>query len=66
MNYDLKFYDQQYTIEAITLDNQTLRYRAFENIIYVKNQVDTNFQKLIIFVPETYIVTLLNSVKIIR
>lgn len=54
MNYDLEFDDQQYTIETITLDNQTLRYRAFENIIYVKNPVDTNFQKLSIFVPETY------------
>lgn len=54
MNYDLKFDEQKYTIETITLDNKTLKYRAFENIIYVKYPVDTNFQKLSIFVPETY------------
>ena len=54
MNYDLKFDDKKYTIETITLDDKTLKYRAFENIIYVKNPVDTNFQKLSIFVPETY------------
>ena len=56
MNYDLKFDEQKYTIETITLDNKTLKYRAFENIIYVKYPVDTNFQKLSIFVPETYYV----------
>ena len=53
MNYDLKFDDKKYTIQTITLDDKTLEYRAFENIIYVKNPVDTNFQKLSIFVPET-------------
>ena len=42
------------TIETITLDEKTLKYRAFENIIYVNNPIDTNFQKLSIFVPETY------------
>ena len=54
MNYDLKFNDKKYTIETITLDEKTLKYRAFENIIYVNNPIDTNFQKLSIFVPETY------------
>lgn len=54
MNFDLKFNDKKYTVETITLDDKTLKYRAFENIIYVKNPVDTNFQKLSIFVPETY------------
>ena len=54
MNYDLKFNDKKYTIETITLEGKTLKYRAFENIIYVKNPVDANFQKLSIFVPETY------------
>lgn len=46
MNYDLKFDDKKYTIETITLDEKTLKYRAFENIIYVKNPIDPNFQKL--------------------
>ena len=55
MNYDLKFDDKKYTIETITLDEKTLKYRAFENIIYVKNPIDPNFQKLSIFVPETNI-----------
>ena len=44
MNYDLKFDDKKYTIETITLDEKTLKYRAFENIIYVKNPIDPNFQ----------------------
>lgn len=54
MNYDLKFDNQKYTIEKITLDNKTLIYRAFENIVYVKHPIDSNFQKLSIFVPEAY------------
>ena len=29
MNYDLKFNDKKYTIETITLDEKTLKYRAF-------------------------------------
>ena len=45
---------KKYTIETITLDEKKLKYRAFENIIYVKNPIDPNFQKLSIFVPETY------------
>ena len=54
MDCKLKFDDKKYTVETITLDGKTLKYRAFENIIYVKNPVDANFQKLSIFVPETY------------
>ncbi len=54
MSYNLKFDDKKYTIKTITLEGKTLKYRAFENIIYVKNPVDANFQKLSIFVPETY------------
>ena len=44
MNYDLKFNDKKYTIETITLDEKTLKYRALENIIYVNNPIDTTFK----------------------
>lgn len=51
MNYTLNFNYEKYTIETITLDDKTLKYRAFENIVYIKYPVDTNSPKPSISVP---------------
>ncbi|MGB4660941.1 MAG: subtype B tannase, partial [Mobilitalea sp.] len=54
MNYDLEFDDSNYSVETISFEGKELTYRAYENIIYVKNPVDINYQHLSIFVPEVY------------
>ncbi len=54
MNYSLEFDETRYTVEEISLEGKELTYRAYENIVYVKTPVDTNYQKLSIFVPEVY------------
>lgn len=51
MNYTLNFNDEKYTIETITLDDKTLKYRTFENIVYIKYPLNTNSKKLSIFIP---------------
>lgn len=52
--YDLAFKPDQYKMESIQMDGKSLSIRCFENIVYVQNPVDTNFQKLNIYVPEAY------------
>ncbi len=54
MDNNLKFDETGYTVETISLEGKELTYRAYENIVYVKNPVDTDHQKLSIFVPEAY------------
>lgn len=49
----LRFDDKNYNVKTCTLDDCTIEYRAFENIDYCKNPVDS-IQKLNIFVPEVY------------
>ena len=54
MEYNLDFNKNNYTVKTLTLDNQTITYRAYENIVYVKNPVDINFNIMNIFIPEAY------------
>lgn len=50
----MKFDDQNYTVEELTVCGQTLRYRAFRGISYVERPVDPEYQQLNLFVPEGY------------
>ncbi|MCM3411861.1 subtype B tannase [Metabacillus litoralis] len=52
--YSLKFNQNNYKIESITVGDKTVTYRAYENIVYVSNPVDTNLQIMNIYVPEEY------------
>ena len=52
--YSLEFDTEDYTIKTFTLDNVEYRVRAYENIIYVQNPIDTNCQKMNIYIPEAY------------
>lgn len=50
----LKFEKNDYTIEEVTLCGETIRFRAFRDLIYVEKPVNEEFQKMNLFVPECY------------
>lgn len=50
----MQFNSENYTIKEITLNGNTLTYRAFNDIPYVMNPINPEFQKLSIYVPENY------------
>jgi len=52
--YSLDFNSKNYTTQKLTLDGKTFKVRAYENIVYVKNPVDTAYQKMNIYIPEEY------------
>lgn len=53
-NYDIKFNSNKYEIKTLTLKGQTIKFRAFEKIVYVKNPVDTKYQIMNFYVPEDF------------
>ena len=50
----LVFNAKNFSPQELTLNGKTIKVRAYENIIYVQNPVDTAYQKLNIYVPEAY------------
>lgn len=54
MEYSLEFNDKKYTMETVAMEEQSLKYRAFEDIVYVKNPINEQYQILSIYVPEVY------------
>lgn len=42
----LKFEKNDYTIEEVTLCGETIRFRAFRDLIYVEKPVNEEFQKM--------------------
>jgi hypothetical protein len=50
----LKFKKNHYTIEEVTLCGETVRFRAFRDLVYVEKPVNVEFQKMNLFVPESY------------
>lgn len=50
----LKFKKNHYTIEEVTLCEETVRFRAFRDLVYVEKPVNVEFQKMNLFVPESY------------
>ncbi|MDG6895096.1 subtype B tannase [Volucribacter amazonae] len=51
---DLIFDPQQYKSQTITVNGKSMAIRAYENIVYVSNPVDTNYQIMNIYIPEAY------------
>lgn len=51
---DISFSNQKYSVKTVTVDGITVKYRAFEKIVYVGNPVDTEYQIMNFFVPEEY------------
>jgi hypothetical protein len=52
--YSLDFTPKKYTVQKLTVDGKSFTVRAYENIVYVKNSVDTAYQKMNIYIPEEY------------
>jgi len=50
----LKFDSSRYQSVVATVDGKTVRYRAYEGIVYVRKPVDPRCQCMNIFVPEEY------------
>ncbi|MCP2040348.1 acetyl esterase/lipase [Neisseria sp. HSC-16F19] len=50
----LDFRRLQGVAQSFEIDGQTVHYRAFENIVYVQNPVDTRYQVMNIYIPEAY------------
>lgn len=51
---DLDFSKQPHTSHSAEINGQTVQYRAFENIPYVKNPVEADYQTINIYIPEAY------------
>jgi hypothetical protein len=50
----LAFNAKNFSPQELTLNGKSIKVRAYENIIYVQNPVDTAYQKLNIYVPDAY------------
>ena len=52
--YDLKFNPNKYVSKETEINGQKIKYRAYENVVYVKNPVDKDYQNMNIYIPEEY------------
>lgn len=52
--YSINFNPAHFVTQTLALNGVQIRVRAFENIVYVQNPVDTIYQKTNIYVPEEY------------
>ena len=51
---DLKLDTNVYTLHTQTVNSQPVTYRAYENLVYVAHPVDAQYEKMNLYVPETY------------
>ena len=47
-------FQQKYTEQSIEVNGQAVKFRAYENVVYVRNPVDTRYEIINIYVPEAY------------
>lgn len=52
--YSLQFNKNNYTLKTLKIGNQTIKYRAYEKIVYVQNPVDISYESMNIYIPEAY------------
>ncbi|MDO4223770.1 MAG: subtype B tannase [Acinetobacter sp.] len=50
----LIFDDQNYSVQELTVNGQTFKVRAYENIAYVSQPVEKDYQVMNIYIPEAY------------
>ena len=50
----MKFDKENYKVEELTLEQETIRFRAFRNLVYVEHPVNEAYQQMNLFVPEVY------------
>lgn len=53
-NSSLAFKGDDYTVQTFNIDGRDVTFRAYENIVYVENPVDTQYQSMNIYIPEEY------------
>ncbi len=53
-SYSLTFDSKKYQTKTLTFEGKSFEVRAYENIVYVSNPVDTSYQKINIYIPEAY------------
>ena len=52
--HDLDFRQQPYTQQTSTVNGQSISYRAYEGIVYVRHPVEPRYQTINIYIPEAY------------
>lgn len=52
--FELKFNDKNYRSLETNVNGETIKFRAFEHIVYVKNPIEPEYQSMHIYVPEAY------------
>ena len=52
--YDLNFNLNKYVSKETEVNGQKIKYRAYENIVYVKNPIDKEYQNMNIYILEEY------------
>ena len=50
----MTFDKENYAVETMTIDGETIEFRAFRNLVYVEKPVDEAFQQMNIYAPEAY------------
>jgi len=50
----LDFDSSHYTVESVSVNGHSVRYRAYRDVVYVANPVDVKYQSLNFFVPEDF------------
>lgn len=50
----LNFEDRTYETRTMKVDGKNVTFRAYENIPYVANPVDTTYQSMNVYIPEAY------------
>ncbi|NBP67144.1 MAG: alpha/beta hydrolase [Cytophagia bacterium] len=53
-SYPLEFDSKNYQSKTLTFEGKFFEVRAYENIVYVSNPIDTAYQKINIYIPEEY------------
>ncbi|WP_165009219.1 hypothetical protein [Neisseria yangbaofengii] len=53
-SHDLDFSKQPYTEQSMVLNGGTIKFRAYEGIVYVKNPIDAEYEVMNIYAPEQY------------
>ncbi|MDP0203621.1 subtype B tannase [Glaesserella parasuis] len=52
--YQLEFDDKNYRSLETVVNGETIKFRAFEKIVYVKNPLEPDYQTINFYVPEAY------------
>lgn len=53
-SHALRFDEKLFVPKTLLFNGKEVKYRAYENIVYVQKPVDTKYQKMHIYIPEAY------------